>query len=214
MPDVPPAPLPLVRHTRFLFLADTSERNHALAEVLSTTKQDLRCVPLQHALDCRLPLDADVILLSVDIDHWPNALARLEPALAGLVVVWCAVTRPQGPRATLGPGSALANVAAALPAARVIGAFQQFGTDHLRLMALGLLETDAPVLGDDLEAADLIEALLDHVSGVTGVYAGPLRGAGAVEGIATLLDEVAQTAGRPVGFRLDAARGLVLLFGR
>ncbi len=214
MPGVPLAPLPVVRHTRFLFVSDTSERNDALSEVLSTTGQDLRCVPLQHALDGRSLLDADVILLSVDIDHWLNALRRLEPALAGLVVVWCAVTGAQRPTPSLGSDSALANISAALPAARVIGAFQQFGTDHLRLMTLGLLETDGPVLGDDLEAADLIAALLDHVRGVTGVYAGSLRGAGAVEGIAALLDEVAQTAGRPVGFRLDAARGLVLLFGR
>lgn len=213
MPDVPPAPLPLIRYARLLFVADTSERNDALAEVLSAMGLHLRCVPLQHVLDRRSPLDADVILLSVDIDRRLNDLTRLEAALAGLLVVYCAVTRPQGATA-LAPGSALATVSAALPTARVVGAFQQFSTDHLRLMALGLLETDAPVVGDDLEAADLVEALLDHVRGVTGVYAGSLRGAEGVEGIAALLDEVAQTAGHPVGFRLDAAKGLVLLFDR
>jgi hypothetical protein len=50
------------------------------------------------------------------------------------------------------------------PDSRVIGALQQFGTGHLTFATLGTFHSDVPVIGDDREASDLVEALIDGVT--------------------------------------------------
>jgi 8-hydroxy-5-deazaflavin:NADPH oxidoreductase len=45
------------------------------------------------------------------------------------------------------------------------------------------VETDVLVLGDDREAAGLVQALVDRVPGMRGVWAGRLRNAGQVEAL-------------------------------
>jgi hypothetical protein len=54
-------------------------------------------------------------------------------------------------------GGAARLVARLLPDSRVVGALQQFSAEHVVLASLGTLETDVPVVSDDIEAADLIE---------------------------------------------------------
>ena len=102
------------------------------------------------------------------------------------------------------PDGGVANlVARILPNSRVVGALQQFTAEHLALGSLGVLETDVPVVSDDIEAADLIEGLIDEIRGFDSVYAGPLRSAAAMEGLAAVISEVARERGGPVGFRLS-----------
>jgi hypothetical protein len=50
------------------------------------------------------------------------------------------------------------------PDSRVIGTLQQFGTGHLTFATLGTFHSDVPVIGDDREASDLVEALIDGVT--------------------------------------------------
>lgn len=105
-------------------------------------------------------------------------------------------------------GSVTAALAAAWPQSRVIGAFLQLDAVHLRLAAVGSLTTDVPVVGDDREVTDLVEALIDQLHGLEGVYAGPLRNAGAIEGLTALLREAESRLGHQVGFRLTNNSGL------
>ena len=70
------------------------------------------------------------------------------------------------------PDGGVANlVARILPNSRVVGALQQFTAEHLALASLGVLKTDVPVVSDDIEAADLIEGLIDEIRGFDSVYA-------------------------------------------
>jgi len=102
------------------------------------------------------------------------------------------------------PDGGVANlVARILPNSRVVGALQQFTAEHLALASVGVLETDVPVVSDDIEAADLIEGLIDEIRGFDSVYAGPLRSSAAIEGLAAVISEVARERGGPVGFRLS-----------
>jgi predicted dinucleotide-binding enzyme len=65
-----------------------------------------------------------------------------------------------------------------LPNSRVVGALPRFNAEHVALASLGALETDVPVVSDDIEAADLVERLIDEIRGFNSVYAGPLRSSG------------------------------------
>jgi predicted dinucleotide-binding enzyme len=93
----------------------------------------------------------------------------------------------------------------------VVGPLHQLTAAHLKLAVLGTLETDVLVVGDDREATDLVEALIDELRGLESVYAGPLRTAGAIEGLTVLLREAESKAGHPVGFRLTGGGGLRIL---
>ena len=84
-----------------------------------------------------------------------------------------------------------------------MGALQQFNAEHVILASLGTLETDVPVVADDIEAADLVEGLIDEIRGFNSVYVGPLRSSAAIEGIAAVINEAARERGSPVGFRLS-----------
>jgi predicted dinucleotide-binding enzyme len=102
------------------------------------------------------------------------------------------------------PDGGVANlVARLLPNSRVVGALQQFNARHVVLGSLGALETDVPVVSDDIEAADLVEGLIDEIRGFDSVYAGPLRSSAAIEGLAAVISEAARERGGPVGFRLS-----------
>ena len=70
-------------------------------------------------------------------------------------------------------------VARLLPNSRVVGALQQFTAEHIALGSLGALETDVPVVADDIEAADLTEGLIDEIRGFDSAYPGPLRSSAA-----------------------------------
>jgi predicted dinucleotide-binding enzyme len=210
---VPDRPLPLVRHTRLAVVGDGSARTLALEAALRTTGRSISRRLLSDIVDRSSPLEADVVVFSCQVSEILELGARLSEALAGVVVVCSMLAEPPaGPvDATRGDKSAVATVSAALPSARVVGALQQFTDRHFTQFSLGLLQSDAPVTGDDREAVDLVEAILDEVAGLDAVFAGALRGAAAIEALAGILHSVEQQAGVPLGFRLDPAMGVVFL---
>lgn len=214
---VPSHPLPLPAHARLALVGDRSERTAALGDLLHTVGRELARFHVDELGGTTHVIPADVVFISCE----PAALVAIAQALRlplqGLVVV-CTVAatpveRDRSEDGTGIPSSAAQRLSSALPTSRIVGALQQFGRDHLRLLAVRCLTTDAPITGDDREATDLVAGLLDGISGIEAVYAGSVRNSLAVEGLAQMLERMEPHRGRHVGFRLDPLRGLVILDG-
>jgi NADPH-dependent F420 reductase len=141
----------------------------------------------------------------------PAAAARevLTEALlpSGVIVVDCTnpVRWENGP--VLDPpaeGSMAAHLAAALPTARVVKAFNHFGAEIQREPAMAHGSADAYVAGDDAGAKSDVIALANTL-GFTGRDAGPLRNAALLEAMAVLWIHLATVGGqgREFAFRQD-----------
>jgi len=142
----------------------------------------------------------------------PAAVAREvlveAPLPDGVIVVDC--TNPirweDGP--VLEPpaeGSMAAHLAAALPKARVVKAFNHFGAEIQREPVLSHGPADAYVAGDDAGARGDVIALASQL-GFTGRDAGPLRNAALLESMAVLWIHLATVGGegREFAFRQEA----------
>jgi NADPH-dependent F420 reductase len=214
---VPDIPLPLPRQARVGILGD-NDLADALAEAFNDGGRSVMRIEIampEHGEASPLAARIDVVFVTIPWEQLRDILKVLGRALASVTVVNCASAILSDDHGffmeRLSEGSVTAALAAAWPRSRVVGALNQLTADHLRLAAVGALETDIPVIGDDREAADLVEALIDVFYGLQPVYAGPLRNAGAVEGLTALLREVESRIGHPVGFRLTEDRGLRIL---
>lgn len=96
-------------------------------------------------------------------------------------------------------GSVVQLLAELLPTWCVVGALQHFTGEQLYAAASDLFVTDVPVTGDDREATDLVEGIIDLVPGLDAVYLGGLRTSSAVEGLAAVVREVAIDPARTGG---------------
>ncbi len=215
---VPDQPLPLPAHVRLALVGDHSDRTAALDELLRTIERGHAQFYVDELRGSTHVIPADVVLITYEPGALLSAAQDLRVALQGLVVV-CTVAATPGDRDRSedeGPTrlSAAHRLSSALPMSRIVGALQQFGPEHLRLLGMRCLTTDAPVTGDDREATDVVAAILDGISGIEAIYAGALRNSLAVEGLAQVLERVEARLGRRVGFRLDPLRGLVILDSR
>jgi NADPH-dependent F420 reductase len=128
---------------------------------------------------------ADVVIVAVPWDGHGALLASLAAPLAGKIVIDC--VNPLGfdergcyPLA-VAEGSAAQQAAAVLPDSVVVGAFHHVSAVLLLDRAVGAVDLDVLVLGDDRQATDLVQALAARIPGVRGVYAGRLRNCGQVE---------------------------------
>lgn len=128
----------------------------------------------------------DVVIVAVPFDGHAAVLADLATSLAGKVVVDCAVPMAfdkQGAYALDVPeGSAAQQAARLLPDSAVVGAFH-----HLSAVLLEdpehALQGDVMVVGDNREATDIVQSLVDRLPGLRGIYAGRLRNARQVEAL-------------------------------
>jgi NADPH-dependent F420 reductase len=126
--------------------------------------------------------------------------------LAGKVVVDC--VNPlgfdaQGPYALEVPeGSAAEQAAALLPDSRVVAAFHHVSAVLLLDPEVDRLDTDILVLGDDREATDAVQALVDDIPGMRGIYAGRLRNARQVEALTANLIAVNRRYKAHAGLRV------------
>lgn len=129
----------------------------------------------------------DLVLVVVPWAGHAELLMELAPRLAGKVVVDC--VNPlgfdkQGAYAlAVEEGSATEQAAALLPESTVVGAFHNVSAALLEDPELVTVETDVLVLGDDREATDLVQALVDAVPGMRGLYGGRRRNAHQVEAL-------------------------------
>lgn len=149
---------------------------------------------------------ADVVIVAVPYDGHRDLLVELEAVLAGKVVVDC--VNPlgfdkQGAYALpVEEGSAAQQAAAVLPDSRVVGAFHHVSAVLLLDEAVGTLDTDVLVLGDDREATDLVQALVARIPGMRGIFAGRLRNAHQVEALTANLISVNRRYTAHAGLRV------------
>jgi predicted dinucleotide-binding enzyme len=204
---VPQNPLPPPRYARVAVIGPLSDFSEAVVDAFSAGRHVDHLLPQELSLrSVPLSQDLDVVFVTIEPGSLPHAFQSLAELLSDLVVVVCASavsSDNDGFFMEAVPGGSVTNlVARLLPNSRVVGALQQFTAEHVVLATLGALDTDVPVVSNDVEAADLVEALLDEIRGFDSVYAGQLRSSAAVEGLAAIIGEVSQARGGPVGFRL------------
>jgi NADPH-dependent F420 reductase len=131
--------------------------------------------------------DADVVIVAVPWEGHGDLLASLAGELTGKIVVDC--VNPlgfdkQGPYVLPVPeGSAAQQAAALLPGSRVCAAFHHVSAVLLIDPEVAAMDLDVLVLGDDKEAANVVQALAMRIDGMRGLHAGRLRNAGQVEGL-------------------------------
>lgn len=151
-------------------------------------------VPGAHASggdNASVAADADVVFLTFPYAGQEATLAALGPVLAGKIV--CDVVAPLdfvkgvGAVALAVPGnSAAEEAAAALPASRVLSAFQNMSAE--KLMELGhSIDADVLVCGADAEAKQVVIALANEIKGVRGIDGGALSNSRYVEMLTSLL---------------------------
>jgi NADPH-dependent F420 reductase len=140
---------------------------------------------------------ADVVILAVPGKVAVEAATALG-SLAGKVIV--DTTNPvawdAGP--VLAPpaeGSNAAALAAALPEARVVKAFNTFGAEFHVEPALPGGPVDVQLASDDAEAKRTVAAIAER-SGFTPIDVGPLRNAALLESLAVLWIHLATVGGR------------------
>ncbi|GIG60526.1 NADPH-dependent F420 reductase [Longispora fulva] len=130
---------------------------------------------------------ADVVIVAVPWAGHAELLAELRAELVGKIVVDC--VNPlgfdkQGPYAlAVEEGSAAQQAAALLPESRVTAAFHHVSAPLLLDPEVASLDIDVLVLGDDREAAAVVQALAARIPGMRGIWAGRLRNAHQVEAL-------------------------------
>src|SRR5215472_11824131 len=92
--------------------------------------------------------------------------------------------------------------AALLPDSVVVGAFHHVSAVLLLDPALGEVDQDVLVLGDNRQATDLVEALAARIPGVRGVYAGRLRNCGQIEALTANLVSINRRYKAHAGLRV------------
>lgn len=89
-----------------------------------------------------------------------------------------------------------------LPDSRVTAAFHHLSAVLLQDPAVGTVDTDVMVLGDQRADTDTVQALAGRIPGVRGVYAGRLRNAHQVESLVANLISVNRRYKAHAGLRL------------
>jgi 8-hydroxy-5-deazaflavin:NADPH oxidoreductase len=149
---------------------------------------------------------ADVVVVAVPWEGHEQLIRALAPALAGKTVIDCVNPMGfdnQGAYAVAVPeGSAAQQAAALLPDSTVVAAFHHVSAVLLLDPEVTSVETDVMVLGEDRAATDLVQALVDRIAGMRGVYAGRLRNAGQVEALTANLVSINRRYKAHAGLRV------------
>ena len=150
--------------------------------------------------------ESDVVIVAVPWDGHAATLTSLRTELAGKVVVDC--VNPlgfdkQGAYAlAVDEGSAAQQAAALLPESTVTAAFHHVSAVLLLDPSIESLDTDILVLGEDRAATDTVQALVNRIAGLRGVYAGRLRNAHQVEALTANLISVNRRYKAHAGVRI------------
>lgn len=126
----------------------------------------------------------EVVVIATPWESAVELATSLRDALAGKVVISMVNALVKRGREMVpllpGRGSMAAELAAALPASRVVGAYHHLPAADMEDLDSGL-EADVLVVGDDAEARAVAIALTNDIEGLRAVEAGSLALAGAVE---------------------------------
>jgi hypothetical protein len=185
-------------------------RGHSIHYATRTPDSDVvralvaRSGPRAHATSLAQAVgDADLVVLAVPWDALEEVL-RADAAFAGKVLVDC--TNPLGPGFRLrvpNEGSGAQRVAALVPAARVVKAFNAAGFNVFADPRLAGQAADLYLCGDD-EAAKQQVATLAAELGLVPIDCGALTQAHLLEALATLWISLAygRGRGREIAFKL------------
>jgi 8-hydroxy-5-deazaflavin:NADPH oxidoreductase len=172
-----------------------------LAELVGEVPSTIR-----GAANLEAATSGDVIVVSVPFEGLDEALAPLTDALQGRIVI--SVVNPlgfddRGPHPLpVAEGSAAEAVARRLPGARVVAAFHSVSSVELQRLERPM-DDDVPVVGDDDEAVAVAVDLAERIEGIRSFPAGPLRLAGPLEDLTTVLISVNKRHRSHVGLRLS-----------
>jgi NADPH-dependent F420 reductase len=150
--------------------------------------------------------DSDVVIVAVPWEGHDDLLASLADSLAGKIVVDC--VNPlgfdkQGPYVLPVPeGSAAQQAEALLPNSRVCAAFHHVSAVLLIDPEVAAMDLDVLVLGDDREAAAVVQALAGRIDGMRGLHAGRLRNAAQIEGLTANLIAINRRYKAHAGIRI------------
>jgi len=149
---------------------------------------------------------ADLVIVAVPWAGHAELLKSLANELSGKVVIDC--VNPlgfdkQGAYALpVDEGSACLEAAAILPQSRVVGAFHHISASLLLDPSVSAIETDVLVIGDDREATDLVQSLVQLVPGMRGIYGGRLRNSHQVEAMTANLISINKRYKAHAGLRV------------
>jgi NADPH-dependent F420 reductase len=149
---------------------------------------------------------ADMVVVAVPWEGHGALVESVADVVADKIVIDC--VNPlgfdkQGAFALeVAEGSAAEQAAGLLPRSRVVAAFHHVSAVLLLDPTVDTLDTDVLVLGDDREATDAVQALVDEIPGMRGVYAGRLRNAGQVEALTANLIAVNRRYKAHAGLRV------------
>lgn len=149
---------------------------------------------------------ADVVIVAVPWAGHAELLKSLVEPLRGKVVIDC--VNPlgfdkQGAYALpVDEGSACLQAAAILPESKVVGAFHHISASLLLDESVGDIETDVLVIGDDREATDLVQSIVNLIPGMRGIYGGRLRNSHQVEAMTANLISVNKRYKAHAGLRV------------
>jgi len=158
------------------------------------------------SLRCFSPLEAcqsaEVVFLATPYQANPAALAGLEAALVGKVLVDC--TNPVGPGLShaLPSGSGSEQVQKLVPTAKIVKAFTIYGYENFedpRYPGYGDLKPAMLIAGDDTGAKASVASLIEQL-GWRCVDSGPLSSALHLEHLCLLWIKMARVQGRGAGF--------------
>lgn len=150
--------------------------------------------------------NSDIVIAAVPFDGHADLLASIREELAGKILVDC--VNPlgfdkQGAFVLQVPeGSAAQQAQALLPDTTVVGAFHNVSAQLLLDLELSRIDTDVLVLGDVREATDAVQALVDRIPGMRGIYGGRLRNAFQVEALTANLISVNRRYKAHAGIRI------------
>jgi NADPH-dependent F420 reductase len=136
---------------------------------------------------------AEIVLLAVPWDGYVELVADLAALLDGKTVISCVnplAFDAAGPYGLTLPESAAELTQAAVPGAKVVGAFHHVAALSLWKTPEPLSHEDVLVCSDDAEAKDLVADLARTVSGLRGIDAGALRIARQLEPFTAVLINV------------------------
>jgi NADPH-dependent F420 reductase len=160
-----------------------AEKAERVAEELRSTVPDPSLV--SGATNADAATAGDVVIVAVPWEGHEALISGLTGALVGKVVVDC--VNPLGfdgkgaYALEVAEGSAAEQAAGLLAESTVVAAFHHVSAVLLLDPTVERIETDVLVLGDERAATDLVQALVDRVPGMRGVYGGRLRNTRQVE---------------------------------
>jgi 8-hydroxy-5-deazaflavin:NADPH oxidoreductase len=149
---------------------------------------------------------ADIVVVAVPWEGHEALLRAVAPVLAGKIVVDCVNPLGFDERGAYGlsvpEGSAAEQAAGLLPDSRVVAAFHHVSAVLLLDPGVEEVDTDVLVLGDDRAATDEVQALVEEIPRMRGVYAGRLRNAHQVEALTANLISVNRRYKAHAGLRV------------